>query len=209
MRKWPQGIRKIYHDHVRLDRICKDGDSLGMQELSRQVEVMQRKSSSLAAKGKQTETTCKMDISKKMHDNTELIQELDELRMEKKSLERHAKDLEFSVALMEKKVAARRADPAPTALSGQPPLIAIGSGTESSAPGQLFLSQGIFADRTRAQALDFKPRRKSLPSHASVEERKQMRHLLAAAELSNQHIQMQRLEHKLLADHLDKLRGQQ
>merc|ERR1712217_1020381 len=44
-------------------------------------------------------------------------------------------------------------------------------------------------------------------SHVPPAHRKQMQQLLATADLNTQQIQMQRLEHKLLSDQLEKLAG--
>jgi len=206
-RLWPQGIRRIYRDHVDPQRIFKDVGSLGMQELGRQVGVMQQKAASLVAKGKHTEGTCRADIGKKMEDNTELIREVDGLRVEKRSLERQLRDLEFRVALAEKRLASGRGRSAPALSNSSDQAPALTAGP-AAAPAESAASRrkggGTAAEAPRAQA----PRKKPQVPRATPEERATLRKMLVAADRGGQQAQLKHIEHKLLRDHLTKLQAE-
>jgi len=223
VRKWPLGMKKIYRDHVDPDRIFKDGDLPGAKELGWQIKVVQKKAVALADKSRKTEATCSADIMHKMHENSLLIQELNEIRVEQKVLNRETEDLELRCRQAERRLAEKAAKGAPLALgagAGSPlaltqpesgiasESIGIGSGSMNAAAAASF-----FGPKAKAQA---QPHLKSAkesspalirasPTRVSPEERRQMQRLLATSDLNQQQITMQRLEHKLLNDQLQKL----
>merc|ERR1740121_1809051 len=71
----------------------------------------------------------------------------------------------------------------------------------------------FFGPRAKSQAQSRRPSAKesapvlirASPTRTSKEEKRQMQKLLATADLNNQQITMQKLEHKLLDDQLQKL----
>merc|ERR1719387_1450131 len=83
IRQWPSEIRKMYHEHVQGEKSAGGGeDKLPIEELQRQMRLMERKVTTLAVKGGRTEAACKSDIQRKAHENSLLIHELNELRVE-------------------------------------------------------------------------------------------------------------------------------
>jgi len=203
-----------------------------MQELGRQIQVMQKKASTMASATKMEGAKGRADINKKMDANTELIHELNDLRAERKALAREAKDLELRVRLTENSLVLKQAEAQPS-LANSAPQAAIANGPSASAAGgkRPMSSSGSrerlaaadpaarraadgFSERAKAQASRSLPppalgkgKLKKAPgaAHIAPEERKQMQKLLATVDMNNQQIQMQRLEHKLLADQLEKV----
>ena len=76
LRLWPHGLLKIYKDHVDPKSMVKDDNTFAMQELQRQIAVMERKVQHLATQGKQTDGACKGSIQKETRDNSLLIKEV-------------------------------------------------------------------------------------------------------------------------------------
>jgi len=84
LKQWPKEIRRLYHTHVLDDR--RDQERLPLEEMQRQMRVMERRVTSLAAKNNQSKGTCKSDIQRKANENATLVHELNELRVQKRSL---------------------------------------------------------------------------------------------------------------------------
>ncbi|CAE8635467.1 unnamed protein product [Polarella glacialis] len=78
------GKMRLYHTHVLDDR--RDQERLPLEEMQRQMRVMERRVTSLAAKNNQSKGTCKSDIQRKANENATLVHELNELRVQKRSL---------------------------------------------------------------------------------------------------------------------------
>mmetsp|Transcript_12331 Transcript_12331/g.28196 ORF Transcript_12331/g.28196 Transcript_12331/m.28196 type:complete len:399 (-) Transcript_12331:11-1207(-) len=106
-RNWHIGLKKIWREHVNPD-IFKEVqklphgvvvEDLPIQELGRQIQVMERKASMLALRSKRGEATCKADTRSKTQENSLLIHELEELRIEKKSLQAQVQELQLQVRL--------------------------------------------------------------------------------------------------------------
>jgi len=228
VRRWPGGIRQIYQKHADHEHIIKAGENEAAQELKRQIQIVQRKATSLKVKGNNTDITCKADIMQKTHENSLIINELDELRVENKTLQRQSKDLELRVRQMEQRAAEQRALAPAQALTTAPSPGWDGgsSGMPTNAKDKREASVAVadlFSDRVRKQQPETSTptvmpvsaapslgitgnlRKTSGASHLCPDERKHMQKLLAVADLNNQQIQMQRLEHKLLQDQLERL----
>eukprot|EP00930_Biecheleria_cincta_P038198 TRINITY_DN26248_c0_g2_i1.p1 TRINITY_DN26248_c0_g2~~TRINITY_DN26248_c0_g2_i1.p1 ORF type:complete len:1316 (+),score=276.63 TRINITY_DN26248_c0_g2_i1:26-3973(+) len=91
LKKWPQEIRRLYHTHV-----CNDERGrvrLPLEEMQRQMRVVERRVATLANKGMQSRATCKLDIQRKANENAALVHELNELRVHKKSLQTQVRSM--------------------------------------------------------------------------------------------------------------------
>jgi len=91
LKMWPKEIRRLYHTHV-----CNDQHSqerLPLEEMQRQMRTVERRVTTLAAKGMQSRATCKLDIQRKANENATLVHELNELRVHRKSLQSQVRSL--------------------------------------------------------------------------------------------------------------------
>jgi len=100
LREWPGTIKVMYRRYVLEDKVAGKGDKgdqheRTLEELDRQMRLMEKKIRSLAVKGGRRELACKQDLQKKAKENSELIWELNELRAEKKSMSSALKNLEL------------------------------------------------------------------------------------------------------------------
>eukprot|EP00747_Dinoflagellata_sp_TGD_P024616 gnl/TRDRNA2_/TRDRNA2_130676_c0_seq1.p1 gnl/TRDRNA2_/TRDRNA2_130676_c0~~gnl/TRDRNA2_/TRDRNA2_130676_c0_seq1.p1 ORF type:complete len:1115 (-),score=249.91 gnl/TRDRNA2_/TRDRNA2_130676_c0_seq1:22-3366(-) len=209
VRKWPAEIRRLYHAHV-----CghtSRQDRLALEELQRQMRLMERKVTSLSVKGGQMESTCKLDMQRKANENSLLVHELNQLRVQKKSMQSHVQSLEKKLGEVEKELAKVSSDNKLQLTDGANATAPAGIGaprTPSSRPGPRQLTNTVAMGETVPQ--DSKRAtnggiRKGPTSKMSLEERKKMQGLLRATDLHSQQIQMQRLENKLLRDQVERL----
>ncbi|CAE7173318.1 Cfap57, partial [Symbiodinium microadriaticum] len=83
---WPREIRRLYHQHVEGD--LRGQGRLPLEDMLRQMRVVERQVTSLAAKGNQIRAMGKLDLQTKANENATLVQELNQLRMLKSSLQR-------------------------------------------------------------------------------------------------------------------------
>ncbi|CAK0848576.1 unnamed protein product, partial [Prorocentrum cordatum] len=97
---WPHEIRRLYHVHA-LGEGLQNSEKLPVEEMQREMRQVERKVSSLANKGGHMKGVIKADIQRKAQEGAELTRELNELRVQKKSLQREVRSLEQRVALME------------------------------------------------------------------------------------------------------------
>eukprot|EP00746_Dinoflagellata_sp_MGD_P164664 gnl/MRDRNA2_/MRDRNA2_93427_c0_seq1.p1 gnl/MRDRNA2_/MRDRNA2_93427_c0~~gnl/MRDRNA2_/MRDRNA2_93427_c0_seq1.p1 ORF type:complete len:1327 (-),score=290.79 gnl/MRDRNA2_/MRDRNA2_93427_c0_seq1:168-4148(-) len=214
IREWPREIKRMYHEYVSKDDHVSKEDQQSMEELDRQMKLMERKIRSLAMKGGRTEVACKTDIQRKSHENSLLIHELNELRMEKRGLQDQVKNLELNLRQTQQKLEQAHNERGmlrsgssgrlmPIEAGGAPPPPAgrpSGSvppkpaGRRPPSPGS-----GSVERRLPGQL------RKGNNSHMSPEERQRMQNLLLTADLNSQQIQMQKLENKILRDQVQKL----
>jgi len=230
LRLWPHGLLKIYKDHVDPKSMVKDDNTFAMQELQRQIAVMERKVSTLAAQGRQTDAACRSSIQKETRDNSLLIKEVNEIRVEQKVLEKRTKELELKVRQAENKVAQHKEKrEAALALAAS----AVPGSTERPRLGNAELDEyfdGATSDGASTSVMRARPRqqRKSVapvaPEPAAgrsipmmslvrrpksrgslVEERKTKHKLLLDADQTERAVQQKALENKLLKDQLQKL----
>eukprot|EP00929_Paragymnodinium_shiwhaense_P031142 TRINITY_DN17520_c0_g1_i1.p1 TRINITY_DN17520_c0_g1~~TRINITY_DN17520_c0_g1_i1.p1 ORF type:complete len:1419 (-),score=422.29 TRINITY_DN17520_c0_g1_i1:36-4292(-) len=229
IRNWPEAILRLYKKHVDPEKFLQGDESLPMQELSRQIGVMGNKVVMLSGKSKADDGAFRKDIADKTHDNSLLIQEVSELRVEQKALQRQLKDLDLQVRLAEAKVQQQSKDEAEAAkaltngaeredseaddgaLSLLPEAVRLffkGAGhelvaTEAAAKSKL---QGTMLKQVKPTGQS--TAKKAAVRKATLEERRRVQKMLLAADLSNQQIQMQALENKLLRDQVTKVTRQ-
>merc|ERR1740121_2106375 len=108
---WPHEIRRLYHVHVRNEGL-QNNEKLPIEEMQREMRQAERKVTSLANKGGHMKDVIKADIQKKAQEGAELTRELNELRVQKKSLQREVRSLEQRVAQLEQPADAPGAPPA-------------------------------------------------------------------------------------------------
>lgn len=99
LQEWPKEIRRLYHTHV-----CEDvqgNQRLPLEEMMRQMRVVERRVTSLAAKSNQIRAMGKMDMQRKANENATLVHELNQLRMLKCSLVREVKALTTKLNALE------------------------------------------------------------------------------------------------------------
>lgn len=217
-RNWHIGLKKIWQDHVDVDKLGPDQEgSLPLRELGRQVKVMERKARILDLNGTKNEETSKADIISKTQENSLLIHELDELRVEKKALERQLTNLELQVRQTEQRQAEEQAALALKDDEGYAQLLDGGS----KKPNRELLPSEVpdavkdfFEEAPRANPSVMKGQTKKTVQrtnksafHKSFDERNQIQKLMKAAEQNNDKIKMQRMEQKLLQDQLNSLKA--
>jgi chromosome segregation ATPase len=213
IREWPREIKRMYHEYVKnQDEHVSKEDQQSMKELDRQMKLMERKIQSLAMKGGRTELACKTDIQRKSHENSLLIHELNELRLEKRGLQDQVKNLELSLRQCQQKLenisnergmlrSGSSGRLMPIANEPQPPSGRPSGSVPPKPAGRRPPSPGVSsAERRAAGTL-----RKGATSHMPPEERQRMQNLLLTADLNSQQIQMQKLENKILRDQVQKL----
>lgn len=106
LKKWPQEIRRLYHTHV-----CNDERGqvrLPLEEMQRQMRVVERRVATLANKGMQGRATDKTDIQRKANENAALVHELNELRVHKKSLQSRVRSMKGKLKELESNTAAKK-----------------------------------------------------------------------------------------------------
>lgn len=218
-RNWHIGLKKIWQDHVDADKLAPDQEgSMPLMELGRQVKVMERKAKILDLSGTKNEETSKADIIAKAQENSLLIHELDELRVEKKALQRQLTNLELQVRQTEQR-RAEEAEQAAKALKNDAGYAQLLDSGGSSRPSKEILPAEVpaavkdfFEEAPRINPGEMKGQTKTSQRtnksafHKSPEQRQQIQKLMQAAEQNNDKIKMQRMEQKLLQDQLNSLR---
>jgi len=211
IREWPREIKRMYQEYVKQDEVVSKEDQGSMGELDRQMKLMERKIRTLAMKGGRTELACKTDIQRKSHENSLLIHELNELRVEKRNLQDQVKNLELNLRQTQQKLEQANNERGmlrsgssgrlmPIESPGAPPPP---TGRPSgSVPPKPVARRPPSADSSRRLPGQL---RKGNTSHMSPEERQRMQNLLLTADLNSQQIQMQKLENKILRDQVQKL----
>lgn len=222
VRKWPDLLRDIYWNHAKPELLSKDAGGQANQELARQIKSTEKKAHVMMARGKAEEEKNQADIRRKTDRNSELIEELDALRRERKELNIKKKRLELDVKEAEHRLgyaqqqqhALQDRVAAPTGSRS-----ASRCGAASPSPPMV---QGLFGASAQSQlvvASSPEPPsgggsggklRRAGGNHRTPEERKRMQKLLATVDLRNQTAQMQRLEIHLLQgqrDHLVSVQG--
>jgi len=92
MRKWPALIRELFQEYASDLKEDLEQEEV-MAETNQQRRLMETKIRGLVAKGTKTEAACKQDIQRKNEENATLINEVNALRHEKKSLDELVKKL--------------------------------------------------------------------------------------------------------------------
>jgi len=224
IRTWPKDILRIYHEHVKGERHQADEDQVPLEELKRQIMLMERKVTTLAVKGGRTQAVCKMDIQKKAHENSLLIHELNELRVEKRTLQSNVKALELKLKGCEQENHGQRVEQQQQlkrqqqlALQDGAPSDAITGlfwprvpkGTQRSRPKS---ARGVVTGRPPPNLLADEPSSGSFSARGAPfiseqlgEDKKRIENLMLTAELSQKQVQMQKLENKILRDQVDKM----
>ncbi|CAE7559596.1 unnamed protein product [Symbiodinium natans] len=169
--------------------------------------VMERKASMLALRSKRGEATCKADTRRKTQENSLLIHELEELRIEKKSLQVQVQELELQVKLAEQKVEQKQVQKALPS-TGKPQL----ERSQSHSKGVPQAAQGLFEE---APAIHRGPKGSKLSKpvksheasahHKSQEELRLARQLRKQAEQKEQQRHHQRVREELVPQELDNL----
>lgn len=103
-RKWPAAIRQMYQSHVIEEGPAQSDEQLPGEELQRQMRLLERKISTLASNGNRKETAARLDLQQKAQENSTLIRELNELRVEKKALHSSVRNLEGKLKEAERRV---------------------------------------------------------------------------------------------------------
>mmetsp|Transcript_73714 Transcript_73714/g.130134 ORF Transcript_73714/g.130134 Transcript_73714/m.130134 type:complete len:1375 (-) Transcript_73714:58-4182(-) len=205
-RNWHIGLKKIWRDHVDPTVFNKDEEnSPPMMELNRQIQVMERKATTLAKKGKSSEETCKADIIHKTQENSLLIHELDELRVEKKALGKQLKELELRVRQAEQRLAEQAslgALPDAASPASRPPSRQLSKNLPKAV--QDFFEEAPMAAKPALKGQKKVAHKDSVYHHTS-DERAGVMKLMKTAEQNKDKIGMQRIQQKLLQDQLDSI----
>jgi len=181
VREWPQFVKQMYHKYVLAGTgpRASDKEEQAMEELDRQMKLMEKKIRSLALKGGRTELACKMDIQKKAIQNSELIVELNVLRTEKKNLNRRVDELELKLKHYN------------AVGAGGDVMQAAGAGARAA-----------LAKRPRtAQPQQLK---KGPTVSTPAQDRERLNQILLQLQLAQEQIQMQKMEIRMLRDGLSK-----
>jgi len=215
LREWPEGIKDIYHKHMNPESIAKDEEvRVPIEELRRQTKAIGKKVALMTNNKAAAEVKCRMDIQQKTQENSLLIHELDELRVDRRALQHQVKVLELRVRLAQQKSAQQKALPVEDApQEGRKeavPALAMLRTPSGSRLAELELAPrsmlgGGSKGKRMSKSLPAAGRRNKTDSHISAEQRQMMQQLLVTADLNNQQIQMQALENKILRDQVEKL----
>merc|ERR1719240_2392916 len=103
-RTWGPPVKKMYQKYVQKERSSDQQEQRGVVEITKQMGLMEKKSSSFAVKSERAELACKVDTQRKAMENSLLIHELNELRYEKKGLESKLRNLEMEAKGLRAKV---------------------------------------------------------------------------------------------------------
>merc|ERR1719201_1679893 len=96
-REWAPEVKKLYHKYVKKERTATKSDTRGVEEITKQMGLMEKKITSFAVKSERAELACKTDTQRKAMENSLLIHELNELRYEKKNLESKLRNYELQM----------------------------------------------------------------------------------------------------------------
>lgn len=223
MRIWPREIRRMYHTHVLGERAAQD--RLPVEEVQREMRMMERKVNSLTVKGDLTNAKCKSDTQRKAHENGMLVHQLNELRVQKHSLNVQLRNLQAKLGQEEQKMLDRQALPAPPRPAAAPsPALLPRTPSGGALPGprqQQSASQKsleIYAAPAGGKPQSVPPlaaaARKCSPARhsrdhrgerLSAEEQKRMQALMLTTELNTRQMEVQAIENKFLRDQIDKL----
>merc|ERR1719456_873510 len=88
-------VKRLYHKYVKKERTTAKSDTRGVEEITKQMGLMEKKITSFAVKSERAELACKTDTQRKALENSLLIHELNELRYEKKNLESKLRNYEL------------------------------------------------------------------------------------------------------------------
>jgi len=214
IRCWPQEIRRIYHVHV--CGLTAKQDRLPIEEIQRQMRLMERKVTSLAAKGLHMEATGKMDIQRKSLENATLVHELNELRVQKKSLQSQARNLQLELDKLDtsqaqaaqlqpgrpppaiENHARRRVEPLPPAGVASMPK----TPSSGSLPGPRQRTQSPVPSQGGSRRLLSTT---APPQKLPEEVQKRMQSLLLTADINSRQIQHQKEESRILRDQIETL----
>ncbi|CAJ1344974.1 unnamed protein product [Effrenium voratum] len=196
-RNWHIGMKKIYRDHVNPEIFHQDEEQTRpVQEMARQIQVMERKATMLALRGKNGEATAKADIIRKTQENSLLIHELEELRTEKKALQAEAKELELQLRLgqnvQQVKAALPSTETPPPALEQLP-----------QAVREIF-EEAPEVPRNVMKGSTLKKAEKST-HHKSPEELRQRKKALRQSETAEQRLTRQRIREHLVPGELESM----
>jgi len=210
-RNWHIGMRQIYRDHVNPELFHQDEEqSRPIQELQRQIQVMERKASMLAQRGKVGEATAKADIIHKTEENSLLIHELEELRIEKKSLSAKAKALTLQIRLHTQAKEKDEKEKTPEALSNQSPsAVTNETGTERKSVKQALCD--LFEEAPECHGKPMKGHVKkgqsAMPKqssqHKSQDELRSKKRFLKQVEKSKMKLTEQRIRQQLVPSELE------
>jgi hypothetical protein len=220
LRRWPDGFRRICADHINHERVAleaEDEDPRPLQELGRQIKVTRKKAAQLESSTFAIETDCRADVVQKTEENSELIKELAELRKEVQILQRQSKNLDLQVHHPDNSRTLASPPPAlADVTSAMPQASPVQAARKSASVPDLQPLAGAFVggDMPRVNqrfvgggpALGPQQAPKRPVSHLPAAERQKAQKLLATADLHQQQIRMQRLEHKILEDQLEHLK---
>lgn len=216
MRIWPREIRRMYHTHVLGERAAQD--RMPVEEVQREMRMVERKVNSLTVKGDMTNGKCKSDTQRKAHENGMLVHQLNELRVQKHSLHVQLRSLQVKFGQEEQKLVDRQAlpprpvaAPSPAAVVRTPSGGALPGPRQSSSQGKLEIyvppgkPQSVpplsAATRKAPAAHSRDPRGERLSS----EEQKRMQALMLTTELNGRQMEVQAIENKFLRDQIGKL----
>lgn len=212
-RNWHIGMKKIWRDHVNPEIFNKDEEqSRPIQELGRQIQVMERKANMLAQRGKNGEATAKADIIHKTQENSLLIHELEELRIEKKALVTKVKELELQIRLHVQ--SAKEKEKATQALAGQSEPAPVTASTETKSVKQALCD--LFDEAPECHKNPMKgTQRKGQPAaptqssqrsqHKSQEEIRAKKRFLKQVERSKMKLVEQRMRQQLVPTELESM----
>eukprot|EP00927_Polykrikos_kofoidii_P065799 TRINITY_DN61515_c0_g1_i1.p1 TRINITY_DN61515_c0_g1~~TRINITY_DN61515_c0_g1_i1.p1 ORF type:complete len:1359 (-),score=254.25 TRINITY_DN61515_c0_g1_i1:218-4294(-) len=103
LQKWPQEVRHLYHTHVH-GHLNRD-DRPPLEDLQQQMRLMERRVTTLAARSMQTKAACKTNIQRKAHESALLVHELNEVRVQKKTLQMTARSLRLKLDELQRQLA--------------------------------------------------------------------------------------------------------
>jgi len=217
---WPAEIRRIYHVHV-----CKQNareDRMPIEEIQRSMRQMEGKVTTLTVKWAQMEATCKKDMQRKAQENATLVHDLNQLRVQNKSLQSKVKTLELKLQELDQGGSDGRQaienEPRPgSAPAPPPPATRVGvpkvpSGGELPGPRQRAQSPfegGAFtappAAKIHQKGMCGRSLRAKSETKVPIEERKRLESLKLTADVNSRQLQVQKRENVMLKKQISDL----
>jgi chromosome segregation ATPase len=184
-RTWTNSVKKLYHKYVQKERTAPT-DKRGVEEITKQMGLVEKKITSFAVKSERAELACKVDTQRKTMENSLLIHELNELRYDKKSMESKLRNQELQLKALTTKVEKYEK-----------------VGSQKVPP-----SQELVALPQRQSSEGRIHRGVVSASRMSAEEKQRMAGLLKQVDVQEQELAMHKLELKVLRDQVTKLLGE-
>eukprot|EP00743_Colponemidia_sp_Colp-15_P006147 GILK01006607.1.p1 GENE.GILK01006607.1~~GILK01006607.1.p1 ORF type:complete len:1413 (-),score=360.36 GILK01006607.1:147-4334(-) len=214
-REWPDELRRLYQTYVKKDAVEKpQKDPESVEEMERQIRYMERSISTLRMRTHRSDSKARGDIQKKTLENSQLLAELNDIRMEKKKLQHQVQQLQMKVRMMEvecravssptpQPVTSPTPDPTVNSYGAAPATVSTSNRTPSPDVSKpVFRPLSAKTPKRVTAGKLYKGTMTAASSTVSLAEKHRMAEMLTALEDNNSQIQMQKMEINYLREQL-------